>query len=390
MLRAINQLIAWLQLETNNLALDEILEALHKDEKSVVSMLDRDRVSAIVRLLNERWPKTVQEKAATVVCHVARSCEDVLLLKLEDAVLPLVRLAESGSFVGRQKAVVTLHHLSSKSDTTAFFIVSDGGVRPLIEMCCLKGGDSVCQSAAAGTLRNISAAPDLQQSLANHGIVRVMVGLLGRGDAVPESKEHAVQCLEQLTNDTNDSSLRWAVVSEGALRALLLYLGENDDRHEAAVRAIRNLVDVISTSSSAGDTTTTMKCMAGEQGCVPLLVSTIQEGNSRSAREVAVQMLAQLATYPPNASEMIADDKCVPGLVQLIEPTQDITAITHAIQCLLLLVSTNESCRNLMISHGAKRHLRKLSDLDVPGAAELLHSLKRSWLRSLFSNSETT
>ncbi|GJN25551.1 hypothetical protein PR202_gb13394 [Eleusine coracana subsp. coracana] len=366
LLRTKNQLIAWLQVslaETKNLALDEILEALHTDEKSVVSMLGPDYVSAIVQLLNTWWPKTVQEKAATVVCHLARSCEAVMLLKLEDAILPLVRLAESGSVVGRQKAAVALYHLSFASPGTAFFIVSDGGVRALIEMCHLiGGGDSVCQS---GRVRRGRHA---QQHLHE------------RGDVEPASKEHAAECLENLTAGDNDDGmgLQRAVMSEGGLRTLLLYLGTND-RHEAAVRAIRNLVGVISTTSgSAGDMTTRMKRLAGEQGCVPLLVRTIQEGNSNSARKVAVQMLAKLATYAPNAMEMSEDDKCVPSLVKLVEPTQAITAITQAIQCLLLLVSTSDKrCRNLMISHGAKGHLRKLSDLDIQGAAEMLHRLER-------------
>lgn len=50
--------------------MDGLLEALRKDEKSVLSMLGRANVSALVQLLTASSP-VVREKAATVVCHVA-------------------------------------------------------------------------------------------------------------------------------------------------------------------------------------------------------------------------------------------------------------------------------------------------------------------------------
>ncbi|GJN25557.1 hypothetical protein PR202_gb13401 [Eleusine coracana subsp. coracana] len=384
--RELQRLLAWMEIshtDGKNLALDGILEALHKDETRVVSMFDRDNVSALVSLLSALSPEAVREKAATVLSYVVASHD--WLVESEDALRRLIRLLMSGS----QKAAITLHHLmslsNSSSSTTARAIMWYGAFGPLIEMCRQTGVDSEAQSAAAGMLNNICVMPDFRQELADDGIVRVMVGLLHRGDAVPESKEHAAECLEKFTSNTSDGSLRRAVVSQGGLRALLLYLRDNE---EAAVNAIRNLVDVISTTSgsSADDDTATMKRLAGEQGCVPLLVRTIQEeGNSNSVREVAVEMLASLATYPPNAREMDVDDKCVPALVQLLDPGPHTnTANRHAVQCLLLLASTNKRCRNLMISHGANEHLRKLSDMNVAGATELLHRLEGGWLRSLF------
>ncbi|KAK3120537.1 hypothetical protein QOZ80_9AG0689580 [Eleusine coracana subsp. coracana] len=378
--RELQRLFVWMEISVTkgkNLALDGILEALNKDETRVVSMFDRDNVSAVVNLLSALSPEEVREKAATVLCHVVGSHD--WLLESEDVLRRLIRMVESGS----QKAVVTLHHLSRNSSSPARAIMWHGAFPPLIEMCRQTGVDSEAQSAAAGMLNNICVMPDFRESLTDDGIIRVMVGLLHRGDAVPASKEHAAECLEKFTSNTNDSSLRRAVVSEGGLRALLLYLGDNE-RHEATVNAIRNLVDVISTSGSVDDTTT-MKRLAGEQGCVPLLVRMVQEGNSDATREVAVQMLACLATYPPNAMEMSVDDKCVPALVQLLDRSPNTnTTDKHAVQCLLLLESTNKRCRNLMISHGANGHLRRLSDLNVQGARELLHRLEGGWLRSLF------
>ncbi|GJN04920.1 hypothetical protein PR202_ga22504 [Eleusine coracana subsp. coracana] len=384
----LQRLLAWLEMshtEAKILALDGLLEALNKDEKRVVSMFGRDNVSAVVQLLTASWPEVVRDKAATVVCHVVitGSSNAWQLLESEVAIPPLIRLAKSGS----QKAVVTLHHLSSTSFNTAWVIVSHGGIGPLIDMCncCVKtGGDSVTQSAAAGTLKNISAAPHVRQLLADHGTVGAMVGLLHCSDALPESKEHAAECLINFTSSANDDCLRRAVVSEGGLYALLLYLGDTN-WHEAGVRAIRNLVGVISTTS--GDTTRMMKRLGGEQRCVPLLVRTMREvesGVSNSAREVAVQMLASLATYPPNAMKMGKDLACVAGLVHLLDPDRYNTRYKHAIQCLLSLTSTSKRCREIMTLLRTNSHLRRLSDLNVEGATELLHRLEGGRLRSLF------
>ncbi|GJN25556.1 hypothetical protein PR202_gb13399 [Eleusine coracana subsp. coracana] len=347
--KELQRLFAWMEMshtEAKHFALDGLLEALKKDETRVVSMLHIDNVSAVVKLLAASWPAVIREKAATVACHVAGSDDKCVLLEaeLEDE---LIRLVESGSVVGRQKAAVTLQHLTSKSRTAAWYIVFHGGVGPLIGMCqsqsaaaitgwicgfadlpqllagivrvmvgllqycggddasesaeCLKtaGGDySVSQLAAASTLKNISTAPLLQQSLQDHGIVRVMVGLLRSGDAVPALKEQAAECLANLASgENNNDKLRRAFVSEGAL----------------------------------------------------------------------------------------------PALVQLLDPTRNAntntnTAKKHAIHCLLSLAATDR-CRKLIISHGAKGHLAKLSEMNVPGAAALLYRLERGTLAGIISSS---
>ena len=80
--------------------------------------------------------------------------------------------------------------------------------------------------------------PEVRQALVDEGVVRVMVGLLDRG-AVVGAKEHAAECLQNLT--VGNDGLRHAVVSEGGLRSLLLYL-DGPLPQEPAVSVLRNLV----------------------------------------------------------------------------------------------------------------------------------------------------
>jgi hypothetical protein len=407
----VRELLARLQIghaEAKNRAVDALLDALRRDEEGVLAVLGRANVSAVVQLLTAS-PPVVREKAAAVVCQVAGSGSCDGLLVSEGVLPPLIRLAESGSLVGREKAAVTLHRLSASPDV-ARAIVGHGGAGPLIEIC--HTGDSVSQSAAAGALKNVSAVPEVRQALADQGAVRVMVSLLDRG-AVGGSKEHAAEhaaeCLQNLTS--GNDGLRRAVVSEGGLRSLLVYL-DGPLPPEPAVGAIRNLVGAVSPDSLASlgvlprlvhvlrvgpvgaqqaaaaaicliSSTAEVKRAVGEHGCVPLLVRLL-EAKSSGAREVAAQALASLLGCPANAREVRKDDKGVARLVQLLDPSPANTAKKYAIACLLTL-SAAKRCKKLMISHGAIGYLKKLTDMDVAGARKLLERLERGSLRSLFS-----
>jgi len=242
----VRELLARLQIghpEAKSRAVDGLLDALRRDERSVLAALGRASVAAMVQLLTASAP-VVREKAATVVCQVAESggaCE--ALLVSEGVLPPLVRLAESGSLVAREKAALTLQRLSASSPDVARAVVGHGGAGALVEIC--QTGDSVSQTAAAGALRNLSAVPEVRQALVDEGVVRVMVGLLDRG-AVVGAKEHAAECLQNLT--VGNDGLRHAVVSEGGLRSLLLYL-DGPLPQEPAVSALRNLVGAVSPDS---------------------------------------------------------------------------------------------------------------------------------------------
>uniref|UniRef100_A0ACD5TTQ6 Uncharacterized protein n=1 Tax=Avena sativa TaxID=4498 RepID=A0ACD5TTQ6_AVESA len=405
----VRELLARLQIgqsEAKGRAVDGLLDALDRDEKGVVSALGRANVAALVQLLTAPAP-AVREKAAAVVCRLAESGSCDALLVSEGALAPLIRLADSG-LAGREKAVVALHRLSASPDV-ARAIAGHGGARPLIEIC--QTGDSVSQSAAAGALKNLSAVPEAVHALADEGIVRVMVTLLDHG-TVLGSKEHAADCLENLTSSSD--SFRLAVASGGGLRSLLLYL-DAPSPQESAVRALGNIVCAVSPDTLvslgvlprlahvlrvgstgaqqavasavckiSGSGEKDMKRHIGEHGCVPLLVRML-DAKSGGAREAAAQALASLAGHPANAREVRTDERGVPSLVQLLDPSPANTAKKYAVACLLAL-SSAKRCKRMMISHGAIGYLKKLTDMEVAGARDLLERLEeRGMLRSIFS-----
>ncbi|KAJ3682104.1 hypothetical protein LUZ60_014677 [Juncus effusus] len=402
----ISELLARLQIghaESKHKAIDNLLEALREDEKSVLSSISRTNISALVQLLTATSAK-VREKTASIICSLAESGNLENLLLSEGILPPLIRLAESGGLIGREKAVITLQRLSMSADTCRA-LVGHGGVRPLIEIC--QTGDSVSQSAAAGTLKNVSVVPEVRQTLAEEGIVKVMINLMDCG-MVLGSKEYSAECLQNLTS-TNDN-LRRLVISEGGLRSILNYI-DGPLPQESAVGALKNLVNLVSTESlvslgflprivhvlkngSPGaqqmgasaickvSNSPEMKKIIGEFGIIPLLINLL-EAKTTGIREVAAQALASLMSCHMNVREVKRDEKAVPNLVQLLDPNLGNTAKKYAVVC-LAGISRSRKCRKLMVSHGAIGYLKKLSEMEVGGAKKLLERLQRGKFRGLF------
>ncbi|KAE8699750.1 Detected protein of confused Function [Hibiscus syriacus] len=319
---------------------------MKENEKGVLSVMRRSNVATLVELLTATSPR-IREKAVTVICSLAESgsCESWLVS--EGFLPPLIRLVESGSTVGKEKAIISLQRLSSTIET-ARAIVEHGGVRPLIETC--RSGGSVSQAAAASTLKNISAVPQVRQLLTGEGIIKVMINLLDCG-VLLGSKEYAAECLQNLT--ANNENMRRSVFSEGGIRSLLAYL-DSPLPQESAVRALKNLVGSVSIE------------VLMSLGFLPRLA------------------LSSLATVSQNCRELKKNDKSVPNLVQLLDPSPQNTAKKYAVPCLASL-SSSKTCKKLMISYGAIGYLKKLSEMDIPGAKKLLERLERRKNRCLFN-----
>nr|XP_043619372.1 protein CELLULOSE SYNTHASE INTERACTIVE 1-like [Erigeron canadensis]XP_043619373.1 protein CELLULOSE SYNTHASE INTERACTIVE 1-like [Erigeron canadensis] len=402
----IRELLARLQighLEAKHKALDSLVDVMKEDEKTVLSIVGRSNIGALVQLLTATSPR-IREKTVTLICSLAESggCESWLVS--EGVLPPLIRLLESGSSVGKEKSTIALQRLSM-AEETARSIVGHGGVPPLIDICA--HGDSVSQASAACTLKNLSVIPELRQTLVEEGIVKIMINVLDSGILLG-SKEYAAECLRNLTS-VNDE-LKRAVIAEGGVRSLLAYL-DGPLPQEPAVAALRNLVGLVSVevlfslgllprivhvlkSGSLGAqkaatssicricNTVEVKRLVGESGCIPLLISLL-EAKSNGVREVAAQAVASLMTLQQNRRQVKRDDKSVPSLVQLLEPSPQNTAKKYAVSCLGLL-SSSKRCRKLMVSYGAIGYLKKLTESEILGSAKLLEKLERGRLRILF------
>lgn len=404
--RNVRELLARLQighLEAKHIALDSLVEAMKENEKPVMAVLGRNNISALIQLLAATSP-CIREKAAMAICSIVESqnCENWLLS--EGVLPPLIRLVESGSALCKEKAAISLQRLSTSTET-AREIVGHGGAQPLIEIC--RTSNSVSQAAAVCTLKNMSTIPEVRLSLAEEGIIPVMINLLCSGILL-ESKEYAAECLQNLT--AGSENLRKSVISEGGIQSLLVYIDDTRTQ-ESAIGALKNLVSLVpievltslgvlrcllrvlrSGSLGAQQAAASAICVVsnsaetkkiiGEVGFIPPLIKML-EAKSNSVREVAAQAMASLMTLSQNSNEVKKDDNSVPNLVMLLDSSPHNTAKKYAVACLVNL-ALSKKCKKLMISHGAIGYLKKLVEMEVPSAKKLLERLERGNL-SIFS-----
>ncbi|KAL3615615.1 hypothetical protein CASFOL_041276 [Castilleja foliolosa] len=403
----IKELLARLQigdLEAKRKALDSLVEIMKDDEKILFAVMGRSNIAALIRLLAGPSLK-IREMAASVICSLSESGIFNNWLILENVISPLVRIVDSGSSFCKEKATISLQRLSVSVETSRS-IVDNNGIKPLIEVC--ESGDSVTQASAACTLRNISVVPELRQKLAEDGIVKVMVILLDRA-VLPGSKQYAAECLQNLT--INNDNVKKAVFLEGGIKSLVKYL-DGPLPQEPAIGVLNNLADSFSTerlislsilprlarvlengSLGARQAAASAICrvcvsgenkrLVGESGCIHFLVKML-EAKSNEAREVAARAIVSLMSVKCNYKEVKREEKSVPSLVALLDSGPHNTSQKHAVSCLAMM-SSSKKCRRMMISYGAIGYLKKLVDMDIPGAKKLLESLEMGKLKRLLS-----
>ncbi|KAL6965112.1 hypothetical protein U1Q18_036166 [Sarracenia purpurea var. burkii] len=106
--------------------------------------------------------------------------------------------------------------------------------------------------------------------------------------------------------------------------------------------------------------------MVCESGCIHLLVKML-EPKTNGARKVAAQAISSLIYLLQSWREVKRYDKSVPNVVQLLDHNPQNSAKKYAVSRLSALLSSKK-CRKLMISYGAIGYLKKLTEMEIPGA----------------------
>ncbi|KAG6525449.1 hypothetical protein ZIOFF_015405 [Zingiber officinale] len=144
----------------------------------------------------------VHEKATIVICSLVKLGNWGTLLISEGTIPLLIQLLESNNFIAQEKEVFLVQKFSA-STVTSRSITSYGGIPPLIDL--YQVSDSISQSIIAATFKNLSAMPEVTQTLVDEGIFHVMINVLNY-DIVMDLKEQAAECMLQLTPKPRNSS----------------------------------------------------------------------------------------------------------------------------------------------------------------------------------------
>ncbi|XP_022738281.1 uncharacterized protein LOC111291011 [Durio zibethinus] len=223
--------------ESKNSAMDSLLGLLQEDDKNVMIAVAQGVVPVLVRLLDSSSLE-LKEKTVAAISRVStvESSKHVLIAEGLLLLNHLLRVLESGSGFGKEKACMALQALScSKENARA--IGSRGGVSSLLEIC--QAGTPGSQAFAAGVLKNLASFYEIKENFIEENAVFVLIGLASSGTAL--AQENSISCLCNLVFD--DENLKLLTVKEGGIECLKNFWDSspNPKSLEVAVELVRHL-----------------------------------------------------------------------------------------------------------------------------------------------------
>jgi hypothetical protein len=397
-------------MQSKNSALDSLLGLLQEDDKNVLIAVAQGVVPVLVRLLDSCSSFDIKEKAVTAIARVSKVDSSKHVLVAEGLVLlhDLLRVLESGSGFGKEKACIALQALSNSKEN-ARAIGSRGGITSLLEIC--QGGTPNSQAVAAAVLRNLALFPDIRDCFIEENAILILLALLASGTSV--AQENAIGCLSNLVSE--DDNLKLIIAKEGGIESLKNYwdsvpvLGSL----EVAIDLVRNLASCLPIAEalvSSGFLNRIVRVLScgilgvrisaaravcelgssaktrrelGECGCIPPLIRML-DGKAIEEKEAAAKALSVIMVCAGNRRIFRKEERGIVSSVQLLDPLLHNLDKKYPISILLTLVHSKK-CRKQMVVSGACIHLQKLVEIDVEGARKLLESLVRGKIWGVFA-----
>lgn len=398
-------------------ALAALCEVLSEDDKYVkiaATEID-DGISYLVSLL-EFGDTGTQEEASEAVSVIAgcESCRGDLVMA--GVMGPLIRVLETGSELGKERAGRALKRITENSDNS-WSISAQGGVSTLLKICSSGNCSSQLIGLACGVLRNISGVDEIKRFMVDEGAVSVFAKLV-------KSKEEAiqVQAIEFLAAfASEDEVIKQRLIRERFIESLVHVLEPNSayssKAREVALRAIESCcfsstssVNVlmgsgyvdsllfflrngeISVQESAlkaasrlcGVSEEARRTM-GDLGFMPELMKLL-ETRSPEVREMAAETLCSLISIQRNRRKFIQEDYNVNRILQLLNPEEEKpVAIKKLLLSALLAITDSNSGRRKIVASGYVKNVEKLAENDVVEAKKIVKKLSANRFRSILS-----
>lgn len=399
-----------------------LAEVLHDDEKCVRVVVSdvADGVCVLVWLL-ECPDACVQEEVLEAVSVIAGFEAYRGDLVVGGVIAPVIRVLDSAGDrpSAKERAARLLCKLTENSDN-AWAVAAHGGVTALLNVCAdytASGGELVC--AACRVLRSLAGVDEIRKYMvAEAGAAPVLVSLC-RGAADEAAQIQAMELLAAIAS--GDSSVREAVLQEGAVESLVSVLDPASPRsskaREVALRAIDALclssppltsrlvaagfLDRVLVFLRSGDATLqhcalkaahrlchasedTKKAM-GDAGFMPELVSILHAAKSLEARDMAAEALCAMVSVHRNRKRFVQEDRNVAQVLQLLGPDDEkLSPAKRFLLSTLMHLSDSTSGRRKIMSSEHLRNLERLAETNVTDAKKIVKKLGGSKLRNIF------
>lgn len=177
---------------------------------------------------------TSRDGEAMVVTEDASDESTLHAIARCDGISPLIKLAESGTPGGKEKAAAALWHLALDPDNQEL-IASKDGIKPLVGL--LADGNEAAQHHASDALTRLATNHAENQAQ----IAKRLVGLLDHDDAMVVSR--AAHDLQSLAHDHPGAPV--VIVNAGAISPLVTVLsnGKTDEGRNEAAKTLATLAN---------------------------------------------------------------------------------------------------------------------------------------------------
>lgn len=406
-------------LELRARALDSLNEILSEDERyvKIAATEIEDGISLLIRLLECGEDVGMQEAASEAISSIAMFESYRGVLATSGVMGPLVRVLETGSELGKERAGRALKRMTQNSDNS-WSVSAQGGVNTLLKICSSCDCSNELIGLACGVLRNISGVSEIKRFMMDEGAISVFAKLVkSKGEAIQ------VQAMEFLaTLPSEDDTVKQRSMGKRAVESLVHVLDPNSvyssKAREAALRAIEGccfsstcsinlligagyadkllffLKNRESSIQEAALKAASRLCgvsdeavrVMGDLGFMPELMKLLETTRTIEVRDIAAETLCNLISIPRNRRKFVQDDYNVNRILKLLSPEEEKLAATKKwlLSALLVLADSNSGRRKIAAS-GYVKNLEKLAENDVLEAKKIVKKLSASRFRSMLT-----
>ncbi|MCL7028726.1 hypothetical protein MKW94_010981 [Papaver nudicaule] len=399
-------------------ALKALSEVIMEDEKYVKIVIDTGEIVGFLVDFLEFTEAEIQEESMKTISVIAGFDLYKNVLVGAGTVAPLIRVLESGSDLGKERAARILQKLTENSDN-AWLVSAHGGVTALLKMCTTNNADrsdSHSISPACGVLKNLAGVEEIKRFMVEEDAIPAFVKLMRSKDEPLQI--NAIEFLQIMAS--GDESIRRIVIREGGIYSLVQILDPkasvSSKAREVALRAIeifcfnsttslnslmgygfldrllfilRN--NEVSIQESAlkvgirlcGISEETKKAM-GDANFMPEFIRLL-DARTYEVRELASEVLSSMISVPKNRRKLIQEDSNISRMLQLLDPGEEKTGNKKFLLSILMSLTSCNSGRKKIAHSNYLKNLEKLAETDVSDAKKILRKLSANRFRNILN-----
>lgn len=402
-------------LDLKNQALISLNEILQEDDRYVKIVAEAAEFVGLLVNLLENEERIILEESTEAISTIAGfdSCKGTLVEA--GSIASLIRVLETGSNVGKERAARALQKLTENSDN-AWSVSAHGGVTLLLRICSSGNSHGELIGSVCGVLKNLTGVDEIKRFMVEEGAIKMFLKLVMSIDKVTQIS--SIELLQNLAS--GDEPILKIFITEGGIQSLVHVLDPNPTTslkiQDIALRAIDTLclsstkslnillgteflsrvmslmqnadvsiqLSAVKTAFHLCEKSEETKRAIADAGFIPELVSLL-DSKSFEIREMAAEALSNLLLVPRNRKRFMQEDSSVAYILQLLDPENQKSGIKDFLLSILMSLTNCNTGRRKIANSGFLKHLEKLAEAEVTEAKRIMKRLSENRFRSIFN-----